>query len=113
MDGSKAIVAHLTQELGCRVSTERPASPPDRMVTAVRLGGGGSMFRETSRYAIHAWAASEKDAYKLGMEAAEAMFSLPGSAPNVAHVEQDSFYSNIYPDGSPRWTGAYTIISNR
>ena len=74
MDVSKAIVAHLTQELGCRVSTERPASPPDRMVTAVRLGGGGSMFRETSRYAIHAWAASEKDAYKLGMEAAEAMF---------------------------------------
>lgn len=113
MDVMASIVSHLSSELGCMVSTERPANPPKRMVTAIRAGGGGSRFMDTARVVIHAWGQSEKDAYTLGMEAADAMFSLPGAAENVAEVTQDSFYSNIYTDGTRRWSGAYVIVTNR
>lgn len=113
MDISKAIVAHLGSVLGVRVSTERPANPPSRMVTVVRLGGGGGPFDERPGIAIDAWGASESDAYRLAMQASEAMFSLPESADNVVSVEQDSLYSNTYPDGTRRWTGNYSIYCNR
>lgn len=113
MDISRAVVAHLSQRLGVRVATERPASPPLRMVTVVRLGGGGGPFDERPSVAINAWGGSESDAYRLAMDAAEAMFSLPESSDNVVSVEQDSLYSNIYPDGTRRWTGNYSIYCNR
>lgn len=113
MDVMRAIVAHLSEELDCRVSTERPANPPKRMVTVTRAGGGGSVFLDSPRIVVHAWGESESDAYALGMEAAAAMFTLPGAADNIAEVTQDSFYSNIYPDGTRRWSGAYVLICNR
>lgn len=113
MDVMASIVSHLSGELGCMVSTERPANPPKRMVTVIRAGGGGSRFMDTARVVVHAWGASEKDAYTLGLEAAGAMFTLPGADDNVAEVTQDSFYQNIYTDGTRRWSGAYVIVTNR
>lgn len=113
MDISKAVVAHLSRELGVRVSTERPESPPERMVTVSRTGGGGSAFVERPRVVVHAWDGSESGAYRLAMAAAGAMFSLPAAEANVADVTQDSLYSNTYPDGTRRWTGVYVITCNR
>lgn len=113
MDVLKAVVAHLSSELDCRVSTERPANPPETMVTVTRTGGGGSAFRETPRVIVHAWGETEMGAYQLGLAATEAMFTLPGSSDNIAEVTQDSFYSNIYPDGSRRWSSAFVLACNR
>lgn len=42
MDVLKATVDHLAASLDCRVSSERPANPPNEMVTVIRMGGGGS-----------------------------------------------------------------------
>lgn len=113
MDILLETVSHLSDALDCKVSTERPANPPSEMVTVTRVGGGGSVFLDRPRVAVHAWAGTESAAYRLGMDAADAMFSLPGASPNVAEVSQDSFYSNIYPDGTRRWSGVYVIICNR
>lgn len=113
MDVSKAIVQHLKNALGVRVATERPATALTPLVTIVRGGGGGDRFREQARYSIHAWEKTETEAYKLGMQVADAMFDLPASEVNIANVEQDSFYSNIYEDGTRRWTGVYIITNNR
>lgn len=113
MDVMQEIVAHLATVLDCRVSTERPANPPKKMVTVVRAGGGGSRFTDTARVVIHAWGSTDAEAYQLGRDAAMAMFSLPGAAVDVAEVTQDSFYSNIYTDGTRRWSGAYVIVTNR
>lgn len=113
MDVLESTVSHLSSKLGVRVSTERPANPPAEMVTVTRTGGGGGAFTERPRVTVHCWAESEKLAYRLGMRAAEAMFSLPSSDDNIASVTQDSFYSNIYPDGTRRWTGAYVMVCNR
>ena len=35
------------------------------------------------------------------------------TAANVADVTQDSLYSNVHPDGTRRWSGAYVITTNR
>lgn len=106
-------VSHLSDSLDCRVATERPANPPGEMVTVTRVGGGGSMFLDSPRVSVHAWAETEAEAYKLGMAAADAMFSLPAHSPDVAEVTQNSFYSNIYPDGTRRWSGVYVVTCNR
>lgn len=113
MDILASIVSHLSTELGCPVSTERPVNPPSKMVTVIRAGGGGSRFMDTARVLIHTWGSSDSEAYLLGRKAAKAMFSLPAVADNVAEVTQDSFYSNIYTDGTRRWSGAYVIVTNR
>lgn len=113
MDLMADIVSHLSDSLGCRVSMERPANPPTEMVTVTRVGGGGSRFLERPRIAVHAWAGSESAAYRLGVEVANAMLALPDNYANVAEVSQDSLYSNIYPDGTRRWSGVYVIICNR
>ena len=67
---------------------------------------------------VAAWMANREKAARMGvrlrpMDAADAMFSLPSSDDNVAEVTQDSFYSNIYTDGTRRWSGAYVIVTNR
>lgn len=113
MDILKAAVAHLSTELGCRVSTERPENPPKEMVTITRVGGGGSRFLDRPRVSVHAWAETETAAYKLATEASKAMFTLQDAYPNIAEVTQDSLYSNIYTDGTRRWSGVYVIICNR
>lgn len=113
MDVSKAIVAHLGGALGVPVSTEMPERMALPRVTVVRTGGGGNRFREEARYSIHCWAASESAAYQLALAMDEAMYDLDGADDNIALVEQNSLYSNIYPDGTRRWTGVYIITSNR
>lgn len=113
MDIMKEVIAHLSSVLDVRVATERPANPPNRLVTVTRTGGGGSVFMDSPRITAHAWAESETQAYLLGMEVAKAMFSLPSASANIAEATQDSFYSNIYPDGTRRWSGSYVLICNR
>ena len=113
MDLLKDTVSHLAAELGVRVATERPENAPKTMVTVSRIGGGGSMFDDRARIEVHTWDATESAAYKLGMAAADAMFSLPGYSVNVAHVQQDSSYPPTLPDGTRRWTGMYTVYTNR
>lgn len=109
----KDAIAHLTDRLGVRAAMERPQHPDPRMVTVRRLGGGGSRFRDSARIEVSAWAESAKAAYLLANQAAEAMFDLPAYSVNIAEVEQNSLYSNIYVDGTPRWTGMYVITCNR
>lgn len=113
MDILKATIEHLDASLECRVASERPANPPSEMVTVVRMGGGGSRFIDRPRILVHAWGTSETSAYGLAREAEAAMFTLPAYEPNVAEVSQDSLYSNIYMDGTRRWTAAYVIVTNR
>lgn len=113
MDIIKDAIAHLSSELGVRVAAERPEHPDPRMVTVRRLGGGGGQFIDSPRVEVSAWAESFSAAYRLAGQAADAMFTLPAYSANVAEVTQNSFYSNIYTDGSPRWTGVYIIVSNR
>ena len=113
MDVLKEIVAGLSSMLDVRVATERPANPPKTMVTVVRTGGGGSRFMDSPRIIVHAWGQSEDEAYKLGREAEQAMFALPSYSDNIAEVTQNSFYSNIYTDGTRRWSGAYVLVCNR
>lgn len=113
MDVLKATVDHLAASLDCRVSSERPANPPNEMVTVIRMGGGGSQFIDRARIVVHAWSSSEASAYALARKAEEAMFTLPGAEHDVASVDQDSFYSNIYVDGTRRWSSAYIITTNR
>lgn len=113
MDVAKAIVSHLSDTLGVRVATEMPEKRTLPIVTVVRTGGGGNRFREQARYVIHSWAESESAAYRLALRADEAMYDLDVADVNIAQVSQDSLYSNIYPDGTRRWTGSYIITSNR
>ena len=120
MNISKVIVAHLRESLGVRVTTEMPekrvlpiVTGVLPIVTVVRTGGGGNRFREQARYSIHSWAESEAAAYELSLAADEAMYELDAADVNIALVTQESLYSNIYPDGTRRWTGTYTITSNR
>lgn len=113
MDVLKATIDHLSASLGCRVSSERPASPPKEMVTVIRMGGGGSQFIDRARIVVHAWGDSEASAYSLARRAESAMFTLPGAEHDVSEVLQDSFYSNIYVDGTRRWSSAYIITTNR
>lgn len=114
MDLLRDVVANLAEKLdGVRVATERPENAPTELVTVARTGGGGDEFAQTARFVIHAWGESEASAYKLGMRAADAMFQLPAFSVNVVDVEQNSFYSNIYTDGTRRWSGAYDIYHNR
>lgn len=113
MNISKVIVAHLRESLGVRVATEMPEKRVLPIVTVVRTGGGGNRFREQARYSIHSWAESEAAAYELALAADEAMYELDAADVNIALVTQESLYSNIYPDGTRRWTGTYTITSNR
>lgn len=113
MDLMKDIVAHLSDDLGVRVAAERPEHPDERMATVTRVGGGGDRFTVTARIVIDCWAESYKAAYNLAKLAEESMFDLPAYSVNVASVEQNSFYSNTYTDGTPRWTGVYVIVCNR
>lgn len=113
MDLMQSIIAHLTNELDVRVATERPANPPKELVTVVRTGGGGSRFYQNARVVIHAWSTSDLEAYELGTKVADAMFTLPAFAVNVFDVTQNSFYSNIYTDGTRRWSSAFDIAFNR
>lgn len=113
MDIIKDTVAHLSNELGVRVASQRPANPDPRMVTVRRVGGGGTMFRDTPRVEVTAWAESDVAAYELADLAADSMFTLPAYSANIAEVERNSYYSNTYTDGTPRWTGVYVIVCNR
>lgn len=113
MDIIKDIVSHLSEQLGTRVATERPANPPKTMVTVTRVGGGGSAFVDSPRVDVHAWAETDMAAYRLAKEAEEAMFSLPAYSDNIAEVSQNSLYSNIYTDGSRRWSAVYVLVCNR
>ena len=71
------------------------------------------MFLDRATVTVHAWSTSESGAYSLARKAEDAMFSLPSAADNVAEVTQNSLYSNIYSDGTRRWSGAYIIAYNR
>lgn len=113
MDISKVLVPHLAARLGVRVATEMPEHRVLPSVIVSRTGGGGSRFREQARYIVHCWAESESAAYRLALQADEAMYDLDAADPNIARVEQDSLYSNIHPDGTHRWSGVYVITSNR
>lgn len=113
MDLVRDVVAHLSDDLGVRVAAERPENPDERMVTVRRVGGGGDRFMDTARIDVTVWAESYKAAYILAKLAEESMFGLPAYSANVASVEQNSFYSNTYTDGTPRWTGVYVIVCNR
>lgn len=109
----QAIVAHLTNELDVRVATEKPANTKPPFVTVVRNGGGGNEFTDEARISVHCWGRTETEAYELGLLAASAMFQLIAFENNVVSCTQQSFYSNIYTDGTRRWTGVYNIYCNR
>lgn len=114
MDILKATISHLSSRLGgVRVSSEAPEHVTTPLVTVMRTGGGGNMFLDRPRMLVHAWGKSEKQALALALEVEQAMFDLPAAEVNVADVTQDSLYSNVYPDGTRRWSGAYVITTNR
>lgn len=113
MDIIKDVVAHLSADLGVRVASQRPANPGKRMVTVRRVGGGGSVFRDNPLVEVTAWEESDVAAYKLAELAADSMFTLPAFSANVAEVTRNSFRSDTFMDGTPRWTGVYVIVCNR
>lgn len=114
MDILKATVSHLEASLdGVRVSSEVPEKLTLPLVTVLRTGGGGDMFVDRPRMLVHAWGKTEAQALALARKAEDAMFSLPEAEANVADVTQDSLYSNVHPDGTRRWSGAYVITTNR
>lgn len=113
MDLIQTIVAHLNNVLDVRVATERPANPPEELVTVRLVGSSGAVYFQQARVVIHAWSTSDAKAYRLGKRVADAMFDLPAVADNVVSVTQDSFYPNNYTDGTRRYSSAFVIPFNR
>lgn len=107
------IVAYLTEALGVRVSTSRPVNPPSEMVTVTRTGGVGDRFVDRPLILIHAWGTSDVGACALAERALEAMLEFPDHSDDVSLVTQNSFYTNAYTDGTPRWSVLLECVSNR
>lgn len=111
-DVTPEIVTLLADELGVRVSTARPPSPPEEFVMVYRSGGNSTRFVDNPRYLVHAWAGSDIDAAHLIQSASDVMLTLPDVIPNVAHATQDTMYRNDI-DGAHRWSAAFVLVVNR
>lgn len=107
------VISYLATTLGVRVSSYRPENPPSEMVTVLRSGGTGDRFLDNPLILIHAWSTTDVGAYELADRAVKAMLELPDHSNNIALVEQNSFYSNAYTDGTPRWSALMQCVCNR
>lgn len=114
------LVAYLADTLGVPVSTTMPvdrtgdkAYVKEDMLTVVWEGGNGTRFIEQPRISFHAWSTSDIGAARLLDRAIRALDACPAYLVNVGEATQNSRYSNVYVDGTPRWTAVYVFIVNK
>lgn len=107
------LIAYLSEHLEVPVSTTVPEKRPTSCVSIVQAGGESSRFVETHNILVHAWGTSDMEALALVYEVADLLFDFPGASVNVAQVNQGGIYTNPYTDGTPRWSGNFSFVTNR
>lgn len=107
------VISYLNETLGIRVSTTAPEKVTKPIVTVVYTGGQSDGFVERPSCVFHAWANTDLEAMQLIYQVADALFALPGHSNNIARAEQNSIYSNVYTDGTPRWSATFDFVTNR
>lgn len=84
-------VGALRDALGVRVSTQRPASPPDEFVIVSRIGGGSDDWATRDpRFLIECYSRSELSAELLAERAWEAWRNARRHAPEVNWSHADN-----------------------
>lgn len=73
MDATELVVSILAEALDVPVSTEVPATRPDRLVTVDLSGDQSDEFVLRPRYALTCWGASDKDAHGIALSAVQAL----------------------------------------
>lgn len=114
------LIAYLKGELGVPVSTTMPvdrkgdtATVKTDMVTVVWDGGNGNLFLERPRITFHAWSTEDIKAAQLLDRVIQALDVSPDYITNLAQATQNSRYSNVYIDGTPRWSAVYVFVTNK
>lgn len=114
------LIAYLKEVLGVKVSTTMPvdrkgdtASVHSDMVTVVWDGGSGTRFVEQPRITFHAWSTQDIKAATLLDKVIDALDAAPDYITNLAQATQNSRYSNVYVDGTPRWSAVYVFTTNK
>lgn len=114
------LVTYLKDTLNVPVSTTMPvdrtgntANVRQDMVTIVWNGGGGTRFVEQPRISFHAWSTEDIKAAQLLDRVIKALDTAPEYITNLGQATQNSRYSNVYVDGTPRWTAVYVFVTNK
>lgn len=115
------LIAYLSEALDVPVSTSMPvdikntdsAKVKNDQVTVVWDGGSGTRFLERPRITFHAWSTTDIKAAQLCERVVRALDEAPDHLANVGTATQNSRYTNVYVDGTPRWTCVYVFVVNK
>lgn len=90
MDPTEIVVAILDDALGVPVSTEVPATRPERLVTVDLEGKAGTPLIMRPRYQIVCWGRSDREAHGIARACLDALWGAAETHPYLSACQMES-----------------------
>ena len=104
MDDIALVVGILTDAMDVPVSTEVPASRPERFVMVALGSDQSDMFIHRPTFNLTVWGSSDKDAHGLAVSAMHALVDAAQTHPLLSHVSLESMARDEWTkDGHARY----------
>ncbi len=114
MDSLERTIRYLRASTGLHVSqdTAHNRKSYEQHIEVSRTGGPTGLFLDEPAFLVDCYAKSGADAYALALSVVDYLLDFPHHDEKVSDVAINSFYKNMWTDGSPCYSVAVLMVVN-